>query len=165
MMMDPNSVPQEILALGNTLPRFADGRIDYTHAPIAPVLNVFILFHGKLLLVKRGDKVGWLKDRWHIVAGFLDEEKTLAEKALEEMHEELGITGASVQEIRALDSYKDPLGAKEWIIYPVIITLAESPSITLDWENVAYEWVDPADVGKYEVIPNVMRIAKLISGR
>jgi ADP-ribose pyrophosphatase YjhB (NUDIX family) len=160
--MDPHNVPEEILTLANALPRFPDGRIDYTHAPVAPVLNVFVLYQGKLLLVKRGDKVGWLKDRWHIIAGFLDEEKTLAEKALEEMGEELGITPESVKEIVALDPYRDPLGGKEWIIYPVIIDLVEMPEITLDWENVDYAWIELGDIEKYDVIPNVLRVAKTL---
>ena len=40
-----------------TLPRFPDGRIDYSHANKAPVITVFVFSNDHMLLLKRSEKV------------------------------------------------------------------------------------------------------------
>jgi hypothetical protein len=68
--------PQDIISrLAEKLPKFLDGRIDYTDAKEAAVLNCFVMHDGELLLLKRSDKVSHYKGVWHVVAGFLDEVK------------------------------------------------------------------------------------------
>src|SRR3989338_9189804 len=105
--MHLDQVPPDVLRLGLGLPRFADGRIDYTHAAEAPVLNCFVLHKGKLLLLLRSGEVGWMKNRWHIVAGFLDEERTLREKIIEELEEELGIAEHSIADMAVGEPWVD----------------------------------------------------------
>ncbi len=39
------------------LPKFPDGRIDYSGSDKAPVLTCFVKFGDKILLLKRSDKV------------------------------------------------------------------------------------------------------------
>ena len=39
------------------LPRFPDGRIDYTHSPTAPIVACVIIYEGKVLIVKRSKTV------------------------------------------------------------------------------------------------------------
>ena len=67
------------------LPKFEDGRIDYTSSKKAPILLCFVKFQEKILLVKRSNKVGNYQGKWNVVAGFIDEPKPLKEKVLEEL--------------------------------------------------------------------------------
>ena len=66
------------------LPRFPDGRIDLSTAATIPALSCFVFFDKKLLVLKRSDRVGFLKNRWHIIGGFLDDPKPIVDKAIEE---------------------------------------------------------------------------------
>ena len=160
--MNLDEIPPEIFVFKEILPRFPDGRIDYHDATEAAVLNCFLAYNGKLLLVKRSDKVGWLKGRWHVIAGFLDEEKTLRQKALEEVQEETGIGQDCIASVRALEPVHYTDEAKHWIVYNVIVELSAFPKITLDWESPEYEWVEHAEVGSYGLLTPVAAVAQLI---
>ena len=43
--------------LSKTLPRFPDGRIDYSNSDVAPVVTIFVEYGNKILLLRRSDKV------------------------------------------------------------------------------------------------------------
>ena len=159
--MNPDDVPADIIRLGAQLPKFDDGRIDYTHATEAAVLDCMVVFEGKMLLLKRGDKVGWLKNRWHTIAGFLDEEKSLRAKALSELYEETGINEGAVKSVRCAPPFRNTDEHKSWIVYSVFIELSFKPSVTLDWENTEYEWIDPKDAHRYDVIASVEKMIAL----
>jgi ADP-ribose pyrophosphatase YjhB (NUDIX family) len=154
--MNVDVIPSDIVRLAAQLPKFSDGRIDYTHSKEAAVLNIFVVYNGKVLLVKRGEKVGWLKGRWHLIAGFLDEMKTLREKTLEELEEETGIQRGLVGQVRALSQFIERDHEKTWIVYPVLIELIGVPNIRLDWENTDFVWVNPAQVQTYDVMAGVL---------
>lgn len=157
-----DAVPEAVMRLGKILPRFPDGRVDYTHATEAPVLDVFVMYDQKLLLLKRSEQVGWLKGRWHIIAGFLDDEKTLREKILEEMLDETQITPEYVGHMHAVEPFYDN-GAKLWLVHPALVTLAKEPKIVLDWESTEYTWIDPSALASYDVTPNVHHMHDLLT--
>ncbi len=55
--MDEKDVLRLVKTLGESLPRFEDGRINYTTSKTAPVVTVFIGYGNKFLLLKRSHKV------------------------------------------------------------------------------------------------------------
>jgi 8-oxo-dGTP diphosphatase len=162
--MNIDDIPPLVYRFYETLPKFPDGRIDYTDSPEAPVINVFVMHAGKLLLLKRSDKVGWLKNRWHVNAGFLDELVSLRKKAVEELVDEAAIKEDLVAYWRVADPYPDP-GVKLWHVHPVLAVLNERSEITLDWEHTLHEWIDPGRLAEYNVIPNVHRMYRLLTQR
>ena len=81
------------------LPKFKDGRIDYSNSDTAPVVTVFIKYKDKILLLKRSDKVRTYQGKWNTVAGYLDELKSTQEKAIEEIKEELGVEKNDISSI------------------------------------------------------------------
>ena len=85
-----------ILREFKNLPRFKDGRVDYTTSNKAPVLIIFIKYKDRILLLKRSGKVSSYKNMWSTVAGFIDEQKPLKQKILEELKEETGILKESI---------------------------------------------------------------------
>jgi len=136
------------------LPRFPDGRINYTGCVRAPVLNCVVRYQGQVLLLQRSDKVANYKGYWNFVAGFLDYVKPLEEKALDEVTEEIGITNDDVQSVRCAEPYEvfDSNLKKTWIVHPVLVDLKRKPDVKLDWEHTNYAWILPTELSKYEVV-------------
>lgn len=147
----------EVLEEFSHLPRFPDGRIDYHTSDTAPVVNCFVKVGGEILLLKRSNKVLMYKGLWNTVAGYLDEPVTLREKALEELREEVGIREAFIVSMKFADSFRftDPVNGKTWIVFAVLVELAEKPMIILDFEHTEYRWVLVDEIGKYHTIPKL----------
>ena len=92
--------------LTKDLPKFEDGRINYSNSKKAPVLTCFVKYHEEILLLKRSNKVRAYQGMWNSVAGYLDELIPLEEKVLIELKEELGITKDLIKEIKFGKSYE-----------------------------------------------------------
>ncbi len=139
------------------LPKFPDGRIDYSSSDKAPVLNCFVKHKDKILLLRRSDKVSNYQGLWNTVVGYLDEFKSLKEKAREELQEELGITVDMIEKIKIGESYEfdDKNIGKIWIIFPVLVELRREPVIKLDWEHTEYQWINPVNLKKFDIVPNL----------
>ena len=149
-------VMELIERLGKKLPRFPDGRIDYSKSRIAPVITVFVKYKEKILLIKRSGKVGTYKGKWHTVAGYLDEVKPVREKVLEELREEIGIV-SGIRSIRIEKSFevKDRVIGKTWIVHPVLVELEGEPKIKLDWEHTEFRWIKPGNLKNFDTIPGI----------
>lgn len=139
------------------LPKFTDGRIDYSNSRKAPVLTCFVKCKDKILLLKRSDKVRTYRGLWNTVAGYLDEFKPLEEKAREELQEELGITVKMIKQIKLGEPYEfnDKNIGKTWIIFPVLVELEKEPMIKLDREHTEYKWIVLDDLKKFDIVPNL----------
>lgn len=139
------------------LPKFSDGRIDYSSSNKAPVLTCFVKYKDKILLLKRSDKVRVYQGLWNSVAGYLDEFRPLEEKALEELREELGITADIIKQTKLGLPYEliDDKAKKIWIIFPVLVELNKEPVIKLDWEHTDYKWIDSADLKSFDIVPDL----------
>ncbi len=94
---------------------------------------------------------------WNTVAGYLDEFKPLEEKVCEELQEELGITADLIKQIKLGEPYEfnDKNINRTWIIFPVLVELSKEPIIKLNWEHTEYKWIDPADLKKFDIVPNL----------
>ncbi len=139
------------------LPKFPDGRIDYSSSNIAPVITVFVKYKDKILLLKRSDKVRVYKGKWFTVAGYLDEMKPLHEKIMEELREEIGVEESNISSIYFGESHKftDADVNKTWIAHPVLVKLKNKPSIKLDWEHTEYRWIKPEEIKKFDTSPKL----------
>jgi len=139
------------------LPRFPDGRIDYSNSDKAPVLTCFVRFEDKILLLKRSDRVRTHKGKWHTVAGYIDEPKPIREKALEELHEELGIYEHNILQCKMGSPYEffDPDEQKSWLVHPVLVELKQKPDIKLDWEHTEFKWISPDKLTTYDTVPKL----------
>jgi len=76
---------ERVKEFAKKLPKFPDGRIDYTNSDTSLVLTVFIKYKDKILILKRSNKVGTYQGKWNTVTGYLDEPKPLIEKSKEDM--------------------------------------------------------------------------------
>lgn len=136
---------------------FPDGRIDYTNRDYAPVLTIFVEYDGKILLLKRSDKVHTYTGAWMTVAGYIDDHKSLKDKIIEEAGEELKIEIGADDELHIGQPWEftDEKIGKTWAIFPAIIRFAVEPTITLDWEHSEHKWIKPEEIEKHETVPNL----------
>ena len=158
MKTHDDQLKQIIESYAKRLPQFKDGRIDYSSSNEAVVLTVFVVFNGKLLLLKRSNKVRTYQGKWNTVAGYLDNtHQTLKEKIQEELREETGISPAIIQDYVYGSYYKfmDINSKKTWIVFPAKVIVTKKPSIQLDWEHTAFRWIKPKDITDFETVPNL----------
>jgi 8-oxo-dGTP pyrophosphatase MutT (NUDIX family) len=96
---------------------------------------------------------------WSSVAGFLDDEKSVEEKAREELKEELGIEDEDIERIELGEIFDqdEPKYKKTWVIHPVLARVKKK-EIKLDWEAEDYKWVSPKDAEKLDLSPGFNKV-------
>jgi len=118
------------------------GQIDYRRRTIVPVVNCLLMHRGRLLLVKRTHQTRFYPGYWHCIAGFLDDNKNVLQKAREEIYQETGIRRKDIVYLKSkkIVSAYDHRYRKQWIIHYVLAQV-KTEVVKLDWEATEYKWV------------------------
>lgn len=138
-------------------------KVDYTNIHWAPVVNCVVSYNGKVLLVKRSDKVGFYPNYWNGISGFLDDDRTLKEKVIEELEKEIGIGLDQIESMQFGEIFHEPSldYKKTWIVHPVLVEL-KTGKIKTNWEADEYKWVYLDKIDEYEILPGFKRVIKKI---
>lgn len=149
------------------LPKFPDGRIDYTNSKESAVLNIFVEYAGKYLFMKRSGKVIAYKGKWSTVVGFLDEARPIEEKVLEELREEAGIKENMIKfiSIGKIIRREDNKIDRVWIICPVFVKMKKMPKIILDWEHTEFKWISKEEIKSLDTLPNLEKVLESVDAR
>lgn len=141
------------------------GQVDYTHIRYAPVMNIVVRHGGKILIVQRSSGMRLYPNHWNGISGFLDDTKDFEEKVMEELFEEVGITGADVVSLtRGTIFHQDaPEYLKTWIVHPVLVEVSID-RVKLDWEAQKYEWVAPEDALDFQLLPGFDMVLEKLFG-
>lgn len=146
--------------IANDLPKFEDGRIDYTHADRAPVINSAVFYGDELLITKRSEDLHFYPGLWNGVSGFIDELKPLEEIVVKEIEEELSVSSQLITRIAVGDviERKSSKHDRIWMIFPILVELKEKPDIKLDWEHSDYAWIKPEELERYEILSDFKNV-------
>lgn len=120
------------------------------------VVTAFLRHGGKVLLVRRSDRVGSYRGRWAGISGYLEEPDALAQ-ALREIREETGLTEDHVRLAatgRTLEVPAPELGVL-WVVHPFLFDIEDPGAIRLDWEHLELNWAAPEEVGSYATVPSL----------
>jgi ADP-ribose pyrophosphatase YjhB (NUDIX family) len=93
------------------------------------------------------------------VSGFLDDDKSLADKVYEELKEELGLDKDKVVFIKygqVFDQDEEKY-KKTWIVHPVLVEVS-TDKIKTDWESQGYAWFTPKEARKKDLLPGFDRV-------
>lgn len=117
------------------------------------VVTCFLRRGGTVLLLQRGARVRTLAGRWAAVSGGLERE--VLEQAYQEIEEECGYGREQVR----LVGQGEPLEAvgegRVFHVHPVLFDVVTDEPPRLNWENVAWRWVDPGEIPQFETVPRL----------
>jgi len=134
------------------------GQIDYTHKKIAPVINCIVKYNDKILILKRSKKLRFYPNVWNGVSGFLDDDKSIIEKAKEELKEEINVASKHIKQIiQAKQIIVNDPKTKKWLITPVLVIITTN-KIKTNWETQKYKWIKPEEIKKYKTTPKFPKI-------
>lgn len=137
------------------------GQTDYTNIRRAPVINCVVKHKDGILLVKRNSNMRLYPNYWTGISGFLDDSKSIKEKAKEELREEIGLKDENIISIAQgrIFEQKEPKYDKIWIVHPVLVEV-NTDKIKLDWEAEDYKWIKPKEAGKFRLLPGFDKILR-----
>jgi len=161
-MPDETKLQTLLEKFNKKLPHFSDGRIDYSKSDEALVLNCFVRYNDKILLLKRSQKVSHYKGKWNAISGYIDEVKPLKLKILEELKEEVDIAPHDIDNIEIGHSitFHDPNIDKIWIIFPALVDIKKNKKLSLDWEHTEYRWIKFNDLKNFDFVPGLAETLK-----
>lgn len=135
------------------------GQIDYTNVRRAPVINCVVKHDGKILLVQRSASMKFYPSYWNGVSGFLDDGRSILEKAKDELQEEVGIEEGRIVRMTEgkIFEQEELLYDRTWIVHPVLVEVA-TDKVTLDWEAQKYQWVTVPEARSFHLLPGFEKV-------
>jgi|SRR3989344_7050674 len=133
-------------------------QIDYTQARSAPVIAIYVKYRDKFLLAKRSERHLTYQGQWSCLAGFVDDDKSLEEKIVFEIEEEIGLDRKDIKKITPSETYlyKDKDLGREWTRHLFLVEVTNA-NIKLNWEHSEYVWILPEDAKKYATTPGFQK--------
>jgi len=114
--------------------------------------------NGKILILKRSNKVRTYKGCWSNVAGYVEKDEKPIETAFKEIREEIGLEADDVEfickaePIEFTDVYEDV--KYDWKIFPFLFKTLKKDKIQIDWEHIEYRWINPSEIKNYNTPPH-----------
>ena len=124
------------------------------------IVTSFIRADGKLLILKRSDKVKSMKGLWAGVSGIIEKNEEPLKRAKIEIFEEVGITEGEITLVKAAKEMRvnsPQYENHEWKIFPFLFE-TENPIIKLNWENSEFKWIDSNELEEYEIVPSLQKV-------
>jgi len=116
---------------------------------------------GRVLLLRRSEKVGSFRGQWAAVSGFL-EDPTPEQQALREVREETGIRPESLTVRAAAGPVYARDGGTVYTVHPFRMA-TRTAEVVLDWEHTESAWVDPAEIARRSTVPNLDRAWRAVA--
>ncbi|KYC45195.1 MAG: ADP-ribose pyrophosphatase [Candidatus Methanofastidiosum methylothiophilum] len=119
------------------------------------IVTSFLFKDGKILLLKRSNKVGTFRGKWAGVSGYIENENSL-EAALREIKEETGVDSKYLELLKIGIPFdvNDSINDTTWSINPFLF-LFKGDEIIIDWEHDTYEWIYPNEMENYDTVKNL----------
>lgn len=119
------------------------------------VVTAFLYRRGRVLLLRRSERVGTYPGRWAGVSGYL--ERPPLEQALIEIEQEVGV-GADQVALRGIGApmlVTDRAALTRWLVYTFLFRLRAGAQVRTDWEAATWEWVPPEEVAHRKTVPGL----------
>ena len=121
------------------------------------VVTCFLEHKGKVLLLRRSDRVGTYRGRWAGVSGYIEAGVAPVEQAWTEIAEETGLgrgdaeLGVEGRPLEVVDAGLD----RRWVVHPFRFRVLSPEKVRLDWEHTECRWIAPDDMGQDETVPGL----------
>lgn len=115
------------------------------------VVTCFLECDGRILILRRSDKVGSFRGRWAGVSGYI--ETTADEQALVEIEEETGLCRGDVELVKRGSPLRVEGEGVGWLVHPFLFRVKCADSIKIDWEHSDKRWIAPDEIDNYQTVP------------
>ncbi len=114
----------------------------------------------RILVVKRSERVGSYNGKWAGISGFVEPGVSPDEQAYTEIREETTLQGDQIRMLRrgTVVEYSDAELNRHFYIHPFLVEVFNPEQIKTDWEAVDMQWIDPAELSKYETVPKLQEV-------
>lgn len=120
------------------------------------IVTAFIEYRGKILLLRRSQKVKTMKGKWAGVSGYIEKSEEPVRRAITEIKEETGFTDENIkflEEGKPLEAADRPNNIT-WVVHPFYFR-SNTDDVQLDWEHDAYKWIHPSELEKFDTVPRL----------
>jgi 8-oxo-dGTP pyrophosphatase MutT (NUDIX family) len=120
------------------------------------VVTCILLYNGKLLLLKRSDRVSTYRGQWAGVSGYVEPGDQIEDRAYTEIEEETSLRRDQVRLTTRGDpiEFYDPMEDQHWRVHPFLFS-ALTDEVAVDWEHETYKWIAPERLGDYVTVPKL----------
>jgi translation initiation factor 2B subunit (eIF-2B alpha/beta/delta family)/8-oxo-dGTP pyrophosphatase MutT (NUDIX family) len=119
------------------------------------VVTSFLERDGRILVLRRSERVGTYRGRWAGVSGSIEPGASPLEQAYRELAEELGLGPDDVELVAAGRPLTVPDEAlqRRWIVHPFRFRLRHPERLRLDWEHTELRWIEPGELAQLDTVP------------
>lgn len=151
-----DGIDTALLRNGDDLEVDADeGSLELVDVVEKHVVTNIVRSKGRILLLRRSNKVGSYRGQWAGVSGFIEAHEDARHAAARELLEEISLSNPrfvrDAEPLRFRD--KDMV----WCVHPFLVE-SKDPKIRTDWEHETYEWVRPEDIAQYRTVPGLQQV-------
>lgn len=136
-----------------------EGFIELPDVEMKEAVTSFLINDGKILILKRSQKVGSQKGKWAGVSGYLEENESPESRSKQEILEETGIGDAGMK--KAGLSILARADKVVWEIHPFLYEV-DSREVVLDWEHVEHRWIKPGDIVEFDRVSRLKRALEAV---
>jgi eIF-2B alpha/beta/delta-like uncharacterized protein len=126
------------------------------------VVTAFLENQGKILILKRSDKVKTYKHHWAGVSGSIEAGESPDERVKKEIGEETSLNPEDVQFVRKGRLLRIEDGDYLWTVYPFLYHVTQPNKINIDWEHTERRWIYPDEIAEYRTVPNLEQTLKRV---
>jgi 8-oxo-dGTP pyrophosphatase MutT (NUDIX family) len=121
---------------------------------------------GKILVLRRSERVSTYRGRWAGVSGSIDGGLTPEQQARLEIREETTLTDDDVELVAtgAPLAVDDAAEGRHWLVHPFRFSVLHPEKITIDWEHVESRWIAPEELSRLETVPRLAEAWARVAG-
>lgn len=119
------------------------------------VVTCFLEHDGRVLVLRRSERVGTYRGRWAGVSGSIEPGATPLAQAYRELSEEAGLRAGDVELAAAGEPLVvvDEALQRRWIVHPFRFRLLRPERLRLDWEHTELRWIEPGELSGLDTVP------------
>ena len=137
------------------------GSLELPDVKAKRVVTAILRNRGRILIVRRSQKVGTFQGRWSAISGHIEGREDPKHRAIVEVREETGLRGIVFRSAGEPVLARD--GATMYVVHPFLFD-APSRRVRLDWENVEHRWIRPEELHRFETVPRLMDVVAAVLG-
>ena len=124
------------------------------------IVTTFLTNSGKILLLKRSEKVKTMKNLWAGISGIIEGNEEPIKRAQIEIYEEVGIKKSNITLIKEGDIIliESPQYTNhQWEVYPFLFS-CDNREVKLNWENSESTWIDLNELNDFTTVPSLDKV-------